>query len=398
MLDIAQATGAEVVYGDYLEAKDGELTPHPTIDRQLGSIRDDFDFGPVILISRAKADRALRQQGLAETVWAGAYELSLRLSEVSGFVHLPEPLSIQQTLDARSSGEKGFDYVDPQNRQRQEEMEYVASGYLRRIGAYLEPRFDIVPEPTETFPVEMSVVIPVQNRERTVGDAIRSALNQNVTASYNVLVVDNHSSDKTTELVDNLAASDDRVVHLIPERRDLGIGGCWNMAISDARCGRYAVQLDSDDLYGESGTLQAILEAFRSGGYAMVIGSYSLVDFDLNPLPPGLIDHREWTRENGRNNALRINGLGAPRAFQAHLLRHHPLPNVSYGEDYAAGLRLSRQYDLGRIYDSLYLCRRWEGNTDSALSVEAVNRHNVYKDRLRTLEIGARQRMNSVEG
>lgn len=397
LLDTAQATGAGMVYGDYLEAREDELVSHPTIDRQLGSLRDDFDFGPVALISRAKADNALRRQDLAETVWAGAYELSLRLSEVSGFVHLPEPLSIQHTLDARSSGEKGFDYVDPQNRKRQEEMEYVASGHLRRIGAYLEPKFDAVPEPKETFPVEMSVVIPVRNRERTVSEAIRSALDQNLNASHNVLVVDNHSSDKTTELVSDLAASDKRVVHLIPERRDLGIGGCWNLAIADADCGRYAVQLDSDDLYEGNGTLQAILEAFRSGGYAMVIGSYSLVDFDLNAMPPGLIDHREWTRENGRNNALRINGLGAPRAFQTHLLRRHPLPNVSYGEDYAVGLRLSRQYELGRIYDSLYLCRRWEGNTDSALSVEAVNRHNLYKDRLRTLEIGARQRMNAAE-
>lgn len=397
MLEVAQDSGAGLVYSDYMDQKDTEYCVHPTIDYQSGSIRDDFDFGPVVLLSRRTVQNILSKSALNESRWAGWYELRLRLSEHASVFRIPEPLWIQHQTDRRSSGMKVFDYVDPKNRDYQLEMECAATRHLQAIGAYLEPEFDPVPEPDESFPVEVSVVIPARNREKTVLDAVRSALTQQLDCAFNVIVVDNHSTDGTTRLIQEIGGMDARVVHIVPERTDLGIGGCWNRAVQDPRCGRYAVQLDSDDLYRNECTLQRIRDAFRSGSYGMVIGSYELVDFDLNPIPPGLIDHREWTRLNGRNNALRINGLGAPRAFQTHLLRRHPLPNVSYGEDYAAGLRFTRHYELGRIYESVYLCRRWEGNTDAALPVETTNRYNAYKDRLRTLEIRARQEMNQYQ-
>ena len=397
MLDVAVDTGAGLVYCDYLETAEGNASIHPVIDYQLGSIRDDFDFGPAVLLSRKHVDRVLESGPLSESRWGAWYELRLRLSTLGDFVHIPEPLFTKHQLDARASGEKGFDYVDPRNRELQIEMERIATAHLRRIGAFLEPEFEPVPDPGEAFPLDVSVIIPVRNRAKTIRDAVRGALDQQLDVEHNVIVVDNHSTDDTTGALAELAAADPRLVHVIPERKDLGIGGCWNRAIADPRCGRYAVQLDSDDLYQGRDALQKIYHEFRENNHAMVIGSYTLVDFDLNTIPPGLIDHREWTRENGRNNALRINGLGAPRAFQTHLLRRHPLPNVSYGEDYAAGLRLSRCYEIGRVYDSLYLCRRWEGNTDAALPIETLNRYNHYKDRLRSIEIAARQRRNREE-
>jgi len=375
----ALADGAGLVYSD----SEG----HPRIDYQRGSIRDNFDFGPVLGIS-VPAARKVWEGG--DYRWAGLYDLRLRLSEAFPVVHISEPLYNSSVVDSRSSGEKQFDYVDPKNRDYQIEMEQAATAHLRRIGAWLPPDFRRVPAADERFPVEASVIIPVRNREKTVLEAVQSALRQATTFSFNVIVVDNHSTDRTTEILRGV--SDPRLVHRIPTRHDLGIGGCWNDAIASEDCGRYAVQLDSDDLYASDSSLSRMVEELKRGPYAMVIGSYTMVNFKLEMIPPGLIDHREWTPDNGRNNALRINGLGAPRAFDTAIAREIGFPNVSYGEDYAVGLRISREYQIGRVYDSLYLCRRWEGNSDSALPIETANRYDFYKDGLRTDEILARQR------
>jgi hypothetical protein len=374
---VLRDTGAGLVYSD--------SNGHPRIDYQQGSIRDNFDFGPVVAVSVEAARPASGEQ---EWRWGGLYDLRLRLSERRPVVRIPEPLYTSSQADSRPTGQKQFDYVDPRNRDYQVEMEQIATGYLKRIGAYLESRFDSVPQASETFPVRASVVIPVRNREKTILDAVRSVLNQKTDFDFNVIVVDNHSTDQTTELLRGVG--DSRLVHIIPARRDLGIGGCWNEASLSPRCGRYSVQLDSDDLYANESVLQRIVNELESGPYAMVVGSYTMVDFSLREIPPGLIDHREWTRENGRNNALRINGLGAPRAFDTSVLRRIGFPNVSYGEDYAVGLRICRQYEIGRIYDSVYLCRRWEGNSDSALPLDVANRYDAYKDWIRTTEIRAR--------
>jgi hypothetical protein len=360
---------------------------HPRIDYQPGSIRDNFDFGPVVAISVPAARKVWKGGNYR---WGGLYDLRLRLSEATPLVHIPEALYGSSIADPRTTGERQFDYVDPKNREYQVEMEQVATTHLQRIGAWLAPEFRPVPATSETFAVEASVIIPVRNREKTILEAVRSALKQSTGFSFNVIVVDNHSTDRTTEILRSV--SDPRLVHRIPERQDLGIGGCWNDAIGSASCGRYAIQLDSDDLYSSDSSLSRMVEELKRGPYAMVIGSYTMVNFRLETIAPGLIDHREWTPENGRNNALRINGLGAPRAFDTAVLRGIGFPNVSYGEDYAVGLRISREYQIGRIYDSLYLCRRWEGNSDSALPLETANRYDLYKDRLRTDEILARQR------
>jgi hypothetical protein len=360
---------------------------HPRIDYQRGAIRDNFDFGPVLAIS-VPAARQVWEGGNYR--WAGLYDLRLRLSEVFPIVHIPEPLYASSVTDLRPSGERQFDYVDPKNRDYQIEMEQAASAHLRRIGAWLAPDFRPVPPPAESFPVEASVVIPVRTREKTILEAVESALRQSTTFSFNVIVVDNYSTDRTTEILRGIP--DPRLVHRIPARHDLGIGGCWNDALASDACGRYVVQLDSDDLYASDSSLARMVEELKRGPYAMVIGAYTMVNFKLETIPPGLIDHREWTPENGRNNALRINGLGAPRAFDTSVARKIGFPNVSYGEDYAVGLRISREYQIGRVYDSLYLCRRWEGNSDSALPLETANRYDFYKDGLRTDEILARQR------
>lgn len=376
---VMRESGAALVYSDALGA--------PRIDYQLGSIRDNFDFGPVIALSVAKA----RQAGIAGGLkWGALYDLRLRLSENHRIVRIPEPLYGASVGDSRPTGEKQFDYVDPRNRDYQIEMEQIATAHLKRIGAWLAPDFAPVPGAGAKFPVKASVVIPVRNRERTVGDAVKSVLRQRADFAFNVIVVDNHSTDRTSEIVRGIV--DRRVIHLVPARTDLGIGGCWNEAVHSPDCGQYAVQLDSDDLYIDDGVLARIVAELEAGPYAMVVGSYTMVDFSLKQIPPGLIDHREWTRENGRNNALRINGLGAPRAFNTSILRNIAFPNVSYGEDYAVALRISREYEIGRIYDSLYLCRRWEGNSDSALPREVANRYDSYKDWLRTVEIQARMR------
>ncbi len=393
-LSVADDTGAGIVYSDFIDIKNGERIPHPVIDYQTGSIRDDFDFGPLLFI-RTEALKKAAAKNLTDYNYAGLYDLHLRISEEYSFMRIPEFLYSIEEMDLRKSGEKQFDYVNPRNREVQIEMEKAATEHLKWIGAYLPPVFKSIDLTEGNFSSEASVIIPVKNRVKTIGDAVRSVLNQKTDFAYNVIVVDNHSTDGTTELLKSIAAKENRLIHIIPERRDLGIGGCWNEAVHNKECGRFAAQLDSDDLYSDENTLQRIVNLFREEKCAMVIGSYKLTDFNLNDIPPGVIDHKEWTLENGRNNALRINGLGAPRAFYVPLLRKIKIPNVSYGEDYAVGLAVSRHYKIGRIFDTIYLCRRWEGNSDAALSIEKQNANNIYKDRIRTLEILSRQRLNS---
>ena len=400
MLRVATDTDAKLLYSDRYSIENGETVKHPVIDYQPGSIRDDFDFGSVVLLN-GKALREAPLQFSAEAgseqigwKYAGWYDLRLYLSRIGRIVHLNEFLYTEEELDLRKSGEKQFDYVNPRNREVQIEMEQVATRHLQALGAlvdtsaYTQPDFD-----EQAFDVEASVIIPVFNREKTIRDAVESALLQQTNFHFNVIVVDNHSTDGTTEVLQAIHNTQPKLVHIIPERTDLGIGGCWNLAINDDRCGRFAVQLDSDDLYSSPRTLQTVVDAFYQQQAAMIVGSYRMCDFELNTLPPGLIDHKEWTEENGPNNALRINGLGAPRAFFTPLARQLKFPNTSYGEDYAMGLAFSRRYRIGRIYDELYLCRRWGGNSDAALSTEKINANNLYKDRLRTIELLARQQL-----
>ena len=392
LLQIAQDTEAGLVYADHYQVKGGELVKALVIDYQKGSLRDDFDFGSVLFFDAAALKESV--QRMTETYQhAGLYDLRLKLSQRYALVHANEYLYSEVEEDNRKSGEKQFDYVDPRNRDRQIEMEKACTQHLKEIGGYLEPHFKDIDFNQGEFEVEASVIIPVRNREATIGAAIESVLKQQTKFKFNLIVIDNHSTDGTTEAIDAFKA-DGRVVHLVPERNDLGIGGCWNYGVNSTHCGKFAVQLDSDDLYKDEHTLQTIVDAFYEQKCAMVIGSYMMTDFDLNELPPGVIDHKEWTPDNGRNNALRINGLGAPRAFYTPVLRSIGLPNTSYGEDYAMGLNISRHYQIGRIYDVLYLCRRWGGNSDAALSIEKVNANNLYKDRIRTWELEARIALN----
>lgn len=399
MAEVADDTGADWTYADRWLVRGGERLEARCIDYQAGSVRDDFDFGSLLLL-RADALRGyVDASGGRAWRWAALYDLRLwiwRRAETTGIAHVRELLYAEVEDDARASGVRQFDYVDPRNRAAQVEMERVATAHLRDIDALAgaETRRAVRVEAGD-FPCEASVVIPVRNRARTVAEAVRSALAQQADFDFNVIVVDNHSTDGTTDILRRLAAADPRCVHLVPERADLGIGGCWQLAVDSPRCGRYAVQLDSDDLYSGTDTLRRVVETFRRERCAMVVGAYRMCDFHLQTLPPGLIDHREWTDENGANNALRVNGLGAPRAFLTSVVRRHPFPNTSYGEDYAMGLKLSRRYRVGRIYDELYLCRRWEGNSDAALPPERVNQNNLYKDGLRTEELRARQRRNA---
>ena len=397
MLTVAEDTGAQLLYSDhYTLSPDGQRSAMPLTDCQLGSVRDDFQMGSLLLIRTDGLRDYVAQASLPQYRFAALYDLRLFLSRRMLPVHMDEYLYTEVERDTRLSGQKQFDYVDPRNRDRQVEMEHACTAHLRAIGAYLPAGdFEEIDFSEGRFEVEASVVIPVRNRVRTIEDAIHSVLEQQTSFPFNLIVVDNLSTDGTTEAIRRFA-SDPRVVHLIPERDDLGIGGCWNLAVHSPHAGRFLVQLDSDDLYSSPSTLQRIVDAFHQQGAAMVVGSYRMCDFQLNTLPPGLIDHREWTDGNGRNNALRINGLGAPRAFYTPVLRRIQIPNTSYGEDYALGLMLSRRYRIGRIYDELYLCRRWEGNSDAALSQEKINRNNQYKDHLRTQEILARQQCHVV--
>ena len=417
LVTIADDSGAVLLYADhYTLLPDGTRERRPLIDYQLGSVRDDFQMGSLLLIRTEALQQYFQQEMLHPYQHAGLYDLRLFLSRRMLPLHVSEYLYTEVETDTRLSGQKQFDYVDPRNRARQVEMERAVTRHLRQINAYMAAgEYDQIVLDREPAPVEASVIIPVRNRVRTIEDAVRSALSQQTTFPFNVIVIDNHSTDGTTETLERLVQSsafkvqpkegpcnselktqNSELIHLIPSRDDLGIGGCWNLAIHDPRCGRFAVQLDSDDLYSSPQTLQRIVDTFYQENAVMVIGSYRMCNFQLETLPPGLIDHKEWTENNGRNNALRINGLGAPQAFFTPVLRQIQIPNTSYGEDYALGLMLSRRYRIGRIYDELYLCRRWEGNSDAALSTEAVNRNNLYKDQLRTLEIRARQQLNAL--
>ncbi|HOC60393.1 MAG TPA: DUF4922 domain-containing protein [Smithellaceae bacterium] len=402
LLTVAGETKAGLLYSDYWMAAGNSLIPRLLTPYQPGSIRDDFHFGHSFLLSTAIIKNILKKYGsLPDDGFAAFYDLRLRITTDSAIIHLPEFLytsSIKQTeSNPEEKTEAHFNYVARENYLRQKRLEKVATDYLKRIGAHLPPRKAKAGIPNTTFATEASIIIPVLNRKKTIADALTSALSQKATFSYNIIVVDNHSTDGTGDILRKYAARHSCVHHLIPARRDLGIGGCWNEAIYSPFCGRYAVQLDSDDLYSTPQTLQKIVDTLHRGRYAMVVGAYTLVNEELKPIPPGLIDHREWTNSNGHNNLLRVNGLGAPRAFDTDVIRATAFPNVSYGEDYAIALRLSRHYKIGRIYESIYLCRRWADNTDAALSFEKQNRNNDYKDKLRTLEIAARQSINNTE-
>lgn len=394
ILQLANDSNAGLLYTDHYQIVDGKKTNSPVIAYQKGSLRDDFNFGSVLVYkSSALKDAAARMDKKHKA--AGLYDLRLKVSEKEDLVHINEYLYSEVENDTRKSGEKVFDYVDPKNRDRQIEMEVACTEHLKVIGGYLEPKFEHIEFNKQEFEYEASVIIPVRDRIRTVKDAINSALNQKTNFKFNVIVIDNYSTDGTTEAIDSI--KDDKLVHLIPENKELGIGGCWNAGVAHAKCGKFAVQLDSDDVYSDENTLQKIVDAFYEQNCAMVVGTYKLTDFDMNTIPPGIIDHKEWTPENGRNNALRINGLGAPRAFYTPVLRDIKVPNTSYGEDYALGLYFSRKFQIGRIYDVLYLCRRWDDNSDASLDINKMNAHNTYKDRIRTWELAARIAFNKAK-
>ena len=396
MLDAAESTKAGMVYSDFYETdKEEKKTIHPLNDYQMGSVRDDFVFGSAMIFSTTAVRKAFEKYGgIPQIQYAGIYSLRLKVSIEHQIHHIQEPLYTLAGEDNSADAGKHFAYVDPQNQFVQKEMELVFTDYLRKIGAYL-PADALINTSSESqsFSTEASIIIPVRNRNGTISDAVKSAFSQEADFPFNVIVVDNHSTDGTTAVLSGLARQYPALKHIVPVRTDLRIGGCWNEAICSEACGRYAVQLDSDDLYGDTGTLRKIVDMLREGNYAMVIGSYTIVNFNLETIPPGLIDHSEWTYDNGHNNALRINGLGAPRAFNTNVIRNIGFFDVSYGEDYTVALRICREYRVGRIYESLYLCRRWEGNTDAALSIEEANHNDAFKDKVRTDEILARQKM-----
>lgn len=393
---VATATGAGIVFSDYYDIKDGRQVPHPVTEYQPGSIRDDFNFGSVVAMDTRAMQTAAREGPPGGYAHAGLYAMRLAISRKRSVMRIGEYLYSREEHDTRKSGEKIFDYVDPRNRVVQLEMERAATAHLKKIGAYLAPAFSPVDLGSGQFPVQATVVIPVKDRAGTIGDAVSSVLRQQAQFSFNLIIVDNHSTDGTTAILAAFAGRDQRVIHVIPSRTDLGIGGCWNEAVHHPSCGRFAVQLDSDDMYADESTLRRVVKAFEEQKCAMVVGSYRMTNMKLEEIPPGIIDHREWTPENGRNNALRINGFGAPRAFVTSILRGLPIPNVSYGEDYAVALAISRDYQIGRVYDPVYLCRRWEGNSDADLDIVKQNAFNFYKDKIRTIEILARQRKNGA--
>ena len=388
-LEIAEESKAGMVYADHYQWIDDKRIPTPLIACQEGSLRDDFNFGSV-LIYRSCLLKSAVAQTRDDYPYAGLYNLRLTVSRIAPIVHINEYLYTEVETDKRKSGQKIFDYVDPKNRAVQIDMERACTEHLKMVGGYLEPIFAPVQFDETPFEYEASVIIPVFNRVLTIDDAIRSVLIQQTDFPYNLIIIDNHSTDGTTEAIKKYEA-DPRVIHLIPNRHDLGIGGCWNMGVHHPKCGKFAIQLDSDDVYADGTALTKMVNAFYEQHCAMVVGTYRMTNFELETIPPGIIDHQEWTPQNGRNNALRINGLGAPRAFYTPILRQIKLPNTSYGEDYALGLRLSRHYQIGRVYDVVYCCRRWEGNSDSALDIVKQNAHNLYKDRIRTWELQARK-------
>jgi Glycosyl transferase family 2 len=387
--NLAESTGAGILYSDYIE-KNTEVKHHPVIDYQLGSIRDDFNFGPIIFIRT----NVLKKYSHLNYKYAGLYNLRLNISREYEILRIQEYLYTSIKQNSKKFSEKLFDYVSPENRERQIEMEQAATNYLNEINAYLKPEFKKINLRNTPFNIEASIIIPVKNRVKTIKDSVESALSQKTDFQYNIIVVDNHSNDGTTEILRNYSNDSKKVIHIIPKREGLGIGGCWNEAVENPNCGKFSLQLDSDDLYIEN-TLQKIVNTFKKENCAAVIGAYKLTDFYQNEIPPGVVDHKEWTEENGRNNALRINGFGAPRAFYTPLLRDIRIPNVSYGEDYAVCLEISRKYRIGRIFEPLYICRRWEGNSDASPSIEKENVNNYYKDRIRTFEILARIKLNS---
>lgn len=387
-ISIADDTQAGMAYADYYTVKENIRTPHPVIDYQKGSLRDDFDFGTV-LFYRSTALKEAVSSIRTDYYFAGMYDLRLKVSQKNPIVHISEYLYTEKEKNIQTSGECIFDYVNPKNRDVQIEMEAACTEHLKRIGGYLPPHFKATDFSKQIFTTEASVIIPVRNRVRTIEDAIRSVLCQQTTFPFNLIIIDNHSTDGTAEKIQSFA-QDKRLIHIQPERGDLGIGGCWNLGIHHPACGKFAIQLDSDDVYSGEDTLQKIVNAFYEQQCAMIVGTYMMTDFNMQMIPPGIINHMEWTPENGRNNALRINGLGAPRAFYTPLLRTINLPNTSYGEDYALGLRISREYQIGRIYDALYLCRRWEDNSDASPDLQKMNTYNMYKDKIRTWELEAR--------
>lgn len=392
MLSIADDTGAAMVYADHFNEADGKRTEAPVIDYQVGALRDDFDFGSVLIYRTSALKEAVA--GMDEDYKAaGQYDLRLRASRIGAIEHISEYLYYDVETDTRKSGEKLFDYVDPRNRASQIEMEKACTSHLKAIGGYLEPVFKDVKFSEEEFEYEASVVIPCKNRVRTIASAIKSALQQKTTFKYNVIVVDDNSDDGTVDVIKSFA-DDPRLVYIAQDKTWHGIGGNWNSALHHPKCGKFALQLDSDDLYSDDGVVQRFVDAFYSQNCAMVVGTYQLTDFDLNPIPPGVIDHKEWTPDNGRNNALRINGLGAPRGFYTPLLKTLNFPPTKYGEDYAVGLRVSREYQIGRLYDVMYNCRRWDSNSDGSLDVQKVNANNYYKDKIRSWELKARIALN----
>ena len=392
MLSVADDTGAAMVYADHFALTGGVMKQAPVIDCQFGALRDDFDFGGVLLYRTSALAEAVGRMDV-DYDFAGLYDLRLKVSQKGSLVHINEFLYYEVETDLRKSGEKQFDYVDPKNRSVQIEMEKACTGHLKAIGGYMEPVFKPVAFDSGDFEYEASVVIPCKNRVRTIGDAVRSALSQRTSFKYNVIVVDDNSTDGTVDVIKGFL-DDPKLVYIAQDPTWHAIGGNWNAALHHPKCGKFALQLDSDDTYYDENTVQKMVDAFYDQNCAMVVGTYRMTDFDGNPLPPGIIDHREWTPENGRNNALRINGLGAPRGFYVPLLRTFNFPTTKYGEDYAVGLRVSREYQIGRVYDVLYNCRRWEGNSDAALETERVNANNTYKDRIRTWELEARVRAN----
>lgn len=387
-ISIAKSTGAGLLYSDFIE-KNSVLKLYPVIDYQPGSIRDDFNFGPLLFLKTEAIKKCLG----FDFKFSGLYNLRLSISIEYKIIRIPEFLYSSTKHESKNFSEKLFNYINPENRERQQEMEAVVTEYLKKIRAYLKPRFQNIDLEKTSFSIEASIIIPVKNRAKTIRDAVESALAQKTNFSFNIIVVDNHSDDGTAEILRNYANKNEKIIHIIPEREDLAIGGCWNEAVSQSACGRFAVQLDSDDLYIET-TLQKVVDTFNKEKCAAVIGSYKLTDFNRKEIPPGIVDHKEWTKDNGRNNALRINGFGAPRAFYTPLLRETKIPNVSYGEDYALCLEISRKYNIGRIFEPIYICRRWEGNSDSSPSIEKENANNFYKDKIRTFEILARKKLN----